>query len=146
MKLVTFGWQHFTSYILYEQFMGNISLPIIQRSRPWLCEKEVDPDKCTFLFLSIACSDLPPNFLKQAAAVWNQNVRRGPCCAKATLAGFYHAHRGLLGPWLIIPGTYMKAGRQASQHNTGLLCPQELACPRLCSFDRRPDRPARKTK
>jgi len=53
---------------------------------------------------------------------------------------------GFAGALVIIPGTYMKAGRQASQHNTGLLCPQELACPRLCSFDRRPDRPARKTK
>lgn len=70
---------------------------------------------------------------------------RALCCAKATLVGFYHATGVCWGPLLIIPGTYMNA-RQAikthaahtGQHSTGLLRLQELPCPRLCSFDRRP--------
>jgi hypothetical protein len=32
--------------------------------------------------------------------------------------------------------------QHTGKHSTGLLCPQELPCRLLCSFDRRPDRPA----
>ena len=71
---------------------------------------------------------------KQAVAVWNQNVRRGPRCAKATLAGFYHAHRGLLGP-LAHHFRNRQAGHQASrptQHSTPANTAQAFSARRSC--------------
>lgn len=69
-------------------------------------------------------------------SVWNQNVWLGQ---KWSRAGFYHANSGWLwGPFLIIPGTYVKAGyqRPTQTHSTGILCLH--GCLALCFFDQTP--------